>query len=110
MGRLINNQLDIRAGAKPEPKPPSSNSRYKKHANWHIPLKGDAGQTDERIILSVEDHADTRDMLVVLLELHGYRVKTIGGDGDVITLVRKESFDLYLIGDMLPFGSNLDLA
>jgi DNA-binding response OmpR family regulator len=53
-------------------------------------------------ILYVEDDADTREVVTLILTNEGYSVKTseLGHFG--LTLARSSSFDLYLIDNYLP--------
>jgi CheY-like chemotaxis protein len=65
--------------------------------------------TNSKRILLVEDHADTREMVVKFLRRSGYIVSAADGHAHALQLCEGESFDL-LIGDIqLEDGSGLDL-
>jgi PAS domain S-box-containing protein len=60
-------------------------------------------------ILLVEDHGDTAEMMMSVLQLHGHDVKMAGDVAAALRLVEEAGFDL-LISDLgLPDGSGLDL-
>jgi PAS domain S-box-containing protein len=60
-------------------------------------------------ILLVEDHGDTADMLVNVLELEGHQVEAAGDVATALKLGTQGRFDL-LVSDLgLPDGSGLDL-
>jgi DNA-binding response OmpR family regulator len=61
-------------------------------------------------ILWVEGHPDNREFLVVLLGLAGYAVTTCDSISNASQVVRDRQFDVYIVGDCLPHGSNLPLA
>ena len=65
--------------------------------------------TGKRILL-VEDHEDTRDFLILLLEQAGCSVLTAGTVTDALKLSRGETFDLYLLDNRLPDGTGIDLC
>jgi hypothetical protein len=63
-------------------------------------------------ILLVEDHADSADVLAMLLRNHGYAVKIAGGVGEAMRIASEaadDRFDVLLCDLGLPDGSGLDL-
>jgi len=60
-------------------------------------------------ILLVDDHEDTRTILRMLLERHGYRVSVAASVKDALKLALEEEFDLLVSDIGLPDGSGLDL-
>lgn len=62
-----------------------------------------------RHVLYVEDHADTRD-LVILAFAGLYRVTTSSTIEDALKLAREDDFDLFIIDSWLPDGSGIDLC
>jgi|GEM_PF-1929024 len=61
-------------------------------------------------ILSVEAHRDIGDLLIILLGMDGYDVKTLHNPVEAFEMAKQELFDLYLIGDLFPVGANIELA
>jgi DNA-binding response OmpR family regulator len=61
-------------------------------------------------ILWVEGHRDNREVLVVFLGMAGYAVTPCDSIRQAARLVQDRHFDLYIVGDCLPYGSNLPLA
>ena len=61
-------------------------------------------------ILCVDDHADTSEMLKVLLSNEEVEVATAVSMEEALELVKTESFDLYVLDKRLPDGSGLDLC
>lgn len=61
-------------------------------------------------ILCVEDHDDTRELVVFLLGSHGCDVVAVGNPEAGLELARTEVFDLYLIDNWLPEYSGIDLC
>jgi DNA-binding response OmpR family regulator len=61
-------------------------------------------------ILYVEDHADTRDLMQLVLEELGYAVTTADTIAGALGMSTQEIFDLYLLDSWLPDGSGLDLC
>jgi DNA-binding response OmpR family regulator len=61
-------------------------------------------------ILYIEDHQDTLELVLFALKANEYDVvhdRTITG---ALELVRTSNFDLYLLDNMLPDGSGIDLC
>lgn len=61
-------------------------------------------------ILCVDDHADTSEMLKLLLSNEDVEVVTAVTMEEALELVKAESFDLYVLDKRLPDGSGLDLC
>jgi DNA-binding response OmpR family regulator len=61
-------------------------------------------------VLYIEDHADTRELVTLLLAQQSYEVITGSTIATGIALARAEDFDLYLLDSWLPDGSGLDLC
>jgi DNA-binding response OmpR family regulator len=61
-------------------------------------------------ILYIEDHADTRELVTIILRQNDYDVITSSTIESGIHLARSEAFDLYLLDSWLPDGSGLDLC
>jgi DNA-binding response OmpR family regulator len=53
-------------------------------------------------ILCTEDDADTREILRLLLELHGFEVTCAENSVQAISFARAEKFDLYLLDNWMP--------
>lgn len=64
----------------------------------------------KRHILYIEDHEDTRDLIVMVLMQRGYDVTTSITIEDGVKLAAKNRYDLYLLDSWLPDGSGLDLC
>jgi DNA-binding response OmpR family regulator len=68
-------------------------------------------QTEKsRRILYIEDHADTRELVTLLLAQKSYEVITGSTIASGVSLATAEQFDLYLLDSWLPDGSGLDLC
>ena len=61
-------------------------------------------------ILCTEDDADTRDLLVLTLNLAGYEVVCSEDAEHAFDIIRRERFDLYLLDNWLPTLSGMDLC
>ena len=61
-------------------------------------------------ILCVDDHEDTSFMLTHLLGQSNYEVVTAATIKDVLQLIERDEFDLYVLDKRLPDGSGLDLC
>lgn len=61
-------------------------------------------------ILCVDDHADTSEMLKLLLSNEEVQVATAVSMEEALNLVETDSFDLYVLDKRLPDGSGLDLC
>ena len=110
MSAIISTNLNIRVGIKHEPTPVTQMRPREKRLDDLVKERLESANQYKRVILSVEDHKDTGDLLEILLGMHGYNVNSLNGEADVLRLVMDEHFDLYLIGDLWPVGSNIELA
>ena len=61
-------------------------------------------------ILLVEDHEDTRELIVVVLTQSAYEVSTAGSLAEALMLAGKQKFDLFVLDSKLPDGSGVELC
>ncbi|HEV7745236.1 MAG TPA: response regulator [Pyrinomonadaceae bacterium] len=61
-------------------------------------------------ILLVEDHADTRELMVFLLTQANYEVLSAGCVAEALILLKKEDPDLVVLDSWLPDGNGLELC
>ncbi len=61
-------------------------------------------------ILYVDEHQDTRLMLMFLLEMDGFGVMTAGSIREALHLARETSFDIYILEQKFPDGNGTDLC
>jgi DNA-binding response OmpR family regulator len=61
-------------------------------------------------ILCADDHADTRAMMSVLLEMSGYQVTTADSVNDALSLTGMGGFDLFILDGLYPDGLGVDLC
>ena len=61
-------------------------------------------------VLYIEDHADTRELVTLVLEQRSYEVVTGSTIQSGVALAGSQHFDLYLLDSWLPDGSGLDLC
>ena len=62
-------------------------------------------------ILCIEDHADTREVISVLLAQAGYEVTCAESPFEALSLVKNtQRFDLYIVDTWLPGMSGLELS
>jgi DNA-binding response OmpR family regulator len=61
-------------------------------------------------ILFVEDHEDTRDLLVLVLNQFNYHVITTSTVAGAMALASAEKFDLFVFDSMLPDGTGFELC
>ncbi|MEP6636827.1 MAG: response regulator [Acidobacteriota bacterium] len=61
-------------------------------------------------ILCVDDHADTSEMLMLLLSQEDYEVVTAITMEEALTLAAPKDFDLYVLDKRLPDGNGLELC
>lgn len=61
-------------------------------------------------LLVIEDEIEIRDMLVMLLEQSGFRVRTTGRAEDALLLLQQQVPDLILLDWMLPGMSGVEFA
>ena len=64
----------------------------------------------KRRILCTEDDADTRDLLVLILENTGYHVTIAESSADALAIAKREPFDLLLIDNWMPGLSGEELT
>ena len=69
-----------------------------------------AMQVKNSRVLYIEDHEDTRELVILLLGQKSFDVVTGGTIETGIALARTQEFDLYLLDSWLPDGSGLDLC
>jgi two-component system chemotaxis response regulator CheY len=60
-------------------------------------------------LLYFEENRDIREIIFRFLTLEGYSVFCAQSAAEAEALARVEWFDLYLIGDCIPLGSNINL-
>ncbi|HKP47887.1 MAG TPA: response regulator [Pyrinomonadaceae bacterium] len=61
-------------------------------------------------ILYVEDHADTCELVCLVLTAQNYRVTARTTAEQALSTARDETFDLYLLDSWLPDGSGVELC
>ena len=61
-------------------------------------------------ILCTEDDADSRDLLVYILQAANYQVTVTGDSADALSLARREQFDLILVDSWMPGLSGQELT
>lgn len=59
-------------------------------------------RSPKRRILCTEDHPDSRDLIIYVLEASGYEVVCTEAAIDALTTARREHFDLFLVDNWLP--------
>ncbi|MGI9167018.1 MAG: response regulator transcription factor [Pyrinomonadaceae bacterium] len=62
------------------------------------------------LILCVDDHEDTSEMLKLLLSHEDYEVVTAVTSAEALQLAQSQEFDLYVLDKHLPDGSGLELC
>lgn len=62
-----------------------------------------------RRILLVEDHVDCAEMIAMVLELNGWRVRIAGSAAQALALSQEQAFDVVLGDVALPDGCGLGL-
>ena len=67
-------------------------------------------QLDKRLILYIEDHQDTLELVTLVLRQFNFDVITCSTIEAGIELAQTRTFDLYLLDSWLPDGSGLDLC
>jgi two-component system sensor histidine kinase RpfC len=63
-----------------------------------------------RRLFYVEDHADSREMLTLILERAGYRMTTASSINEGLSVLKQERFDLIILDSRFADGSGLDLC
>jgi DNA-binding response OmpR family regulator len=66
--------------------------------------------SDKLRILCAENYQDTREYLVICLDLAGYEVTPGDTVAECVELAASRRFHLYLIGERFPDGSGFDLV
>lgn len=61
-------------------------------------------------ILCTEDDADSRDLLVCILEGEGYHVTVTGNSAHALAIAKRELFDLILVDNWMPGLSGSQLT
>ena len=61
-------------------------------------------------ILCAETHEDTCQMLTYFLERSGHEVDSAGTIADCLRLASSVTFDLYMVDDDYPDGTNIELC
>jgi DNA-binding response OmpR family regulator len=61
-------------------------------------------------VLIIDDHADTADMLKILLGEEDYEVTTTATMQEALSLAATKEFDLYVLDKRLPDGSGVELC
>ncbi len=61
-------------------------------------------------ILYIEDHEDTRDLVILVLKQNNFEVTVGATIKSGLQLLRQCKFDLYLLDSWLPDGSGLELC
>lgn len=61
-------------------------------------------------ILYIEDHEDTRELIVLVLKQRGYDVTTSATIESAVQLASQNQYDLYLLDSWLPDGTGLELC
>jgi DNA-binding response OmpR family regulator len=61
-------------------------------------------------ILLVEDHEDTSDLMVLILNQLNYDVVTAASIAGALVLAATADFDLFVLDSMLPDGTGTDLC
>ena len=67
-------------------------------------------ETRQHHILYIEDHADTRELVTLVLAQSNYRVTTACSSKDALNLARGQGFDLYILDSRLPDGTGTELC
>jgi PAS domain S-box-containing protein len=74
-----------------------------------VPPSDPAALVGQRSLLLVEDNADTRRAICLLLRSSGFTVRTAGSVGEAFAAIDGERFDLLVSDIALPDGSGLDV-
>jgi len=61
-------------------------------------------------ILYVEDDADTRELIFILLKMENYQVVVAENYDEALLLARVMRFDLYIMDNWMPGGSGIELC
>ena len=71
---------------------------------------GERSQDVSARLLCVDDHSDTREMLMVLFRANGYDAVTAGTFAKALELARGGGFDAVILDSRLSDGSGVDLC
>ena len=74
-----------------------------------VPTRFTSGATDVRI-LHVEDDADTRALVALVLQAEGWEVVSVDNASSALTIVGAGGFDLYLIDNWIEGHSGAGLC
>ena len=107
---FIGNDFDIRARAAFSPAAAPKMKRYETISPLSLEKEKIVAKGHRGTVLSVEDHQDIGDLLIILLGMDGYDVKTLHDPIEGLEMAKQRSFDLYLIGDLWPLGASIELA
>ncbi len=67
-------------------------------------------KTDRKLkILLVDDDADTRQLVTMIVEKAGHKIQTAGHGQDALTLLEHETFDIILLDIMMPDVDGLNV-
>ena len=61
-------------------------------------------------ILYIEDHADTQELVTLVLAESNHRVTTTSSSKDALKLAREQPFDLYILNSWLADGTGIELC
>jgi DNA-binding response OmpR family regulator len=67
-------------------------------------------ETRQHHVLYVEDHEDTRELVILVLTKANYQVTTSSSSREALKLARQQHFDLYILDSWLPDGSGIELC
>ena len=73
-------------------------------------LSPDLPDNNNPLVLIVEDHADTREMLGILLKIFGYRVMEAADGEQAMSMAEKDHPDLILLDVKIPLLDGLTVA
>src|SRR6185369_2115157 len=61
-------------------------------------------------VLFVEDDADTRELMAIILKSEDYQVVLAANYGEALLLARVMRFDLFIMDNWMPGGSGIELC
>ena len=65
---------------------------------------------DAPVILCVEDDRDTQEMLSLLLQQQGYKVKTADNCAEALRLIKENNISVVLMDNLLADGNGIELC
>ncbi len=81
---------------------------------WPYEPNGNIGeiwmQSAAPLIFCIEDDADTREMLEILIREHGYRFASVDNCKAALSFIRENEVAIVLMDNLLPDGSGIDLC